>query len=799
MRIRMLLPAVLCTAIHAGASPATLTIAQNGRSDYVVVTRNNATDAEAEAARMLAETLTSITGADVRALKSDTPPPKAFVIALDPNGLAPGEIAIRTAGSRMVLLGSRTRDLMNVVYVFLEKLGCRWWAPWARSIPSAPNLSVAPLQLQAKPGFAIRHVGFRLAYDERWAARNRLNRDDAMYAGSSVHTFHDLVPGGDFKAHPEWFSMVDGQRLARGGQLCLANAELRGVVAARVRELLRARPEANIVSISQNDGGRFCQCDRCAVLYRRYGSISGANLEFVNAVARDLQSTAPEVIVETLAYRETLRPPAGIAAADNVAVRVACIECDRRIPLSSNDEYMKNLRQWRAITRHLYIWDYVADWTEYLRPLPNWFVLAANVATFRAAGVENLYEGGVVDTDGTELAELRAWVLAQLLWDPTLDGDAVVAEFLKGYYGASAAAPIAEYLQVLSAPGALEDVRSLRRGEALWRQAERSAAGEPELLWRVKQSHQAIRYVWLTRWAALRRAASQSHEPWPLDASRRLVAQQWGEVWKSHSPSGFHPLSTLGESNRMTPSEFVERLSTDTVPRRAFTRSLPRITAGMPAVGLSIAILICLVAMAVSTGIARIAACASLVLCLAAIGMMRWASLLTFRYAVFVLTATAVAAVVSLASIAGARRWLALFACVVAAGFVLPPFIDYTRARFFRTMPSKLQGARLNGANLDGVVLDGVRLRGATMIRTSLVKSFLNSADLEGVDLRGADLRDAMLLNASLRSADVRGASFDRAQVGDLTRTMFAGALYDDSTRLPAGMNPADWELVHHE
>ena len=34
-----------------------------------------------------------------------------------------------------------------------------------------------------------------------------------------------------------------------------------------------------------------------------------------------------------------------------------------------------------------------------------------------------------------EFGELRAWMIARLLWDPTLDGEDLLREFCDGYYG----------------------------------------------------------------------------------------------------------------------------------------------------------------------------------------------------------------------------------------------------------------------------------------------------------------------------------------------------------------------------
>ncbi len=46
------------------------------------------------------------------------------------------------------------------------------------------------------------------------------------------------------------------------------------------------------------------------------------------------------------------------------------------------------------------------------------------------------FEQGAYQSFGSEMSELRAWVLAQLLWNPVIKDDKrLIREFLEGYYG----------------------------------------------------------------------------------------------------------------------------------------------------------------------------------------------------------------------------------------------------------------------------------------------------------------------------------------------------------------------------
>ena len=51
---------------------------------------------------------------------------------------------------------------------------------------------------------------------------------------------------------------------------------------------------------------------------------------------------------------------------------------------------------------------------------------------------------------GGEFAELRAYLISKLLWNPDVNADSVMNDFLRGYYGA-AAKPIRAYIDEMKA------------------------------------------------------------------------------------------------------------------------------------------------------------------------------------------------------------------------------------------------------------------------------------------------------------------------------------------------------------
>jgi hypothetical protein len=74
-------------------------------------------------------------------------------------------------------------------------------------------------------------------------------------------------------------------------------------------------------------------------------------------------------------------------------------------------------------------------------------VLQPNIRFFRDRDIEMMFQQGSGNED-SEFHELRTYLIAKLLWNPDVDFDELMDEFLTGYYGA-AGIHIREYIETL--------------------------------------------------------------------------------------------------------------------------------------------------------------------------------------------------------------------------------------------------------------------------------------------------------------------------------------------------------------
>ncbi|MBN1489055.1 MAG: DUF4838 domain-containing protein [Phycisphaerae bacterium] len=551
------------TSIAAAAMP----IAENGEPQAIVVVAKDATEAEQYAARELAEVLPQITGATFEITGVTTSAAGRLLVGPDAARLAAADFStdelgeegliIRTVGTDLILAGGRPRGTLYAVYTFLQDtLGCRWWTPDVATIPHKPTLTIPELNIRFVPKLEYREPYWFTAFDADWAARNRCNGARPPLADKHggriqyegfVHTFYGLIPPDRyFEAHPEWFSEIDGQRKHEHAQLCLTNEAMRAELVRNLKARLRKNPQARIASVSQNDWHGNCQCSRCAAVDAEEGGPSGSLLRFVNAVAAEIEPEFPHVAISTLAYQYTRKPPKHVRARPNVIVRLCSIECSFSKPLEDerNAAFRDDIKGWSKMCERLYIWDYTTNFAHYILPHPNLRVLGPNIRFFVEHNVKGIFEQGAYQSPGSEMMELRAWVLARLLWDPSLDANALIDEFLDGYYG-PAAPHIRAYLAGIHdavdtsgdplgcyspTDAKFLSLATLSAGWAHLQAAEAAAADKPELLARVQVAQLPVLYAFLREWPRLRAEAKAAEAPWPVTRPKAALFEQWAAI-----------------------------------------------------------------------------------------------------------------------------------------------------------------------------------------------------------------------------------------------------------------------------
>ena len=403
---------------------------------------------------------------------------KAIIISEDKT-LDAEEWSIRSDGRNLLIRGGFPRGVHYGVAEFLEKFGgVRWFTPVNHRIPKVKIISVPDgREFRRKPAFPVQRLIVETTPGKLtnfFASMNKSSANSAIGSGPSLyhtrgigncHTFYKLT-----KAVPEnqkhllpLSSSGTRMRALNGvgpGQVCYSNKEFREFAKKEVAKWIRQQKEyikkhnldekshLKWIDLSQNDNTSHCECAPCKALIAKYGSVTGAQLEFIN----DIAAAFPQYMFQTFAYHRTITVPKNIRPRENVMIQFAFLSdgttyYDTIRPLSHpvNAQLVKWFNEWNKIVKYKAIWCYhrLYNMTEAF-PWPQccyWYI-AEDVRFYQKLGavkmfVETEYNGkGMVNPRAFH--DLHVYLVLKMMDDPERDAEKLIEEFFAYQYGPAA-------------------------------------------------------------------------------------------------------------------------------------------------------------------------------------------------------------------------------------------------------------------------------------------------------------------------------------------------------------------------
>lgn len=456
-----------------------LELVTNGVSDYVIIYGKEASLSEITAAKELQKYIEKISGAKLPIFIDDETMNEKEIIVGKTNREIVGDFqrdelgdegfVIRTSNDKLWLVGSEKRGTLYSVYTFLENyLGCRFYTEGCEKVPKMQTISLCEIREDKQiPQFIFRDVAWFSHVGTDISVKRKINfktwdRVLPEEVGGGIayakeeggHTFSIFInPEKYFEAHPEYFSMNEKGERVSDKQLCLTNPEVYQIVLSEVRRWLAEDPDANIISISQNDTEGPCLCENCMKVYEEEGgAYSGTLIRFVNAIAEDIAEDYPNVWVDTYAYTYTRKPPAKTKPAKNVHIRLCTIRCCFSHPYDSDCEdlspqtniydtkssFMEDWRDWANICDHIFMYDYSCNFQHFMMTFPNFSNMRRNCELFAKYHVMGVMNEGNSHSASAEFGELRGYLISKLLWEPNMSEERYyeyMEDFLEGVYG----------------------------------------------------------------------------------------------------------------------------------------------------------------------------------------------------------------------------------------------------------------------------------------------------------------------------------------------------------------------------
>ena len=253
-----------------------------------------------------------------------------------------------------------------------------------------------------------------------------------------AHTIYQLIGFGD--AGSENPCLTDEANLAKIEETFLANIT----------------PEHDHFWVGQNDSGSYCNCANCQAVYREEGCRGGTMFRLVNRLAKLAEEHGcGHVEIHTLAYDYTFKP-GKTKLEDSVVVYYAPVQSCTGHPYTSktcklNKSIEEQFAKWRENCSKMFVWDYSTNFKYSQTPMPITKVLRKNFNWFYENGVVGEFNNATSDEVG-KLAALKAYLIAELEWDPAMDEDTYqgkIAGFLDAYYGPGGNRYLGEYIGII--------------------------------------------------------------------------------------------------------------------------------------------------------------------------------------------------------------------------------------------------------------------------------------------------------------------------------------------------------------
>ena len=486
---------------YGGVEGTGFYLSQAGNSDYSIVIAKNASEYETFGAQELQTLFKEATGATLPIVTDDsvTYSQNAKVISIGDNafqkasGITVDFSVFKNAGNRVVskgssviLLGGSDRGSLYAVYDFLSTLvDYEYYEEFAYTIKRNATLELPVLDEKNIPAFDealfsdySHYISTGKHYYNAWRQRFHYSETASALAG---HTAAQLIPLDTYyEKHPEWFSSAGDD-----WQLCYTNEEMMLEYIERCKYYIETHPLANEITLTENDINSWCTCASCTQVLRSYDLYDGdgkllmaapnslTGVIFKSRVADALDKWLAEEYPErhytyvTYAYFQQRTPPVyrdpktgefivlTNGKADdplksvnpNLRFQVAAIEATRNLSWEDNTSQGEELKRWAKVSPNAIVYEYPQDAANVLLPFDGLHVHADNIRYAYSLGHQAYKYQGNHNTQSGGFYDLRKYVTSKLCWDPTLDVDTLVNNYLKVTCG-PAAPYMAEVLTV---------------------------------------------------------------------------------------------------------------------------------------------------------------------------------------------------------------------------------------------------------------------------------------------------------------------------------------------------------------
>ena len=333
----------------------------------------------------------------------------------------------RTSDGGYYLAAKDERTMTWLVYQFIKMAG--------NEDPSIEDDDLPPLLLSGMDTV----VTFPFAYRDLYMPANQNEDNTYLLALNNLEMDwgiwgHNLarVLGGNGDSQYGMVNM-DQEMFARANgiqyqnQFCFSSDKLMDRTVQYIMDNYGDGTNHHVnITIGPNDNDVVCLCRRCETAGNTLHNATPALVNFVERLAMRF----PGHTFFIPGYSTTAALPNHILPA-NVGVFLSAIDYPRKYDDADSPEaraFFNRLNAWKAITKHIYVWDYVCNFDDYLSPFPVLYVMQNRFRRYRDEGVQGIFLNGSGYFYSLQ-QELYCLVLSSLLINPDADIDRLVNDY----------------------------------------------------------------------------------------------------------------------------------------------------------------------------------------------------------------------------------------------------------------------------------------------------------------------------------------------------------------------------------
>ncbi|MBQ9175963.1 MAG: DUF4838 domain-containing protein [Bacteroidaceae bacterium] len=235
---------------------------------------------------------------------------------------------------------------------------------------------------------------------------NNLDTDWGLWG----HKLSSVLP----EHHSQTVYASSGSELLRE-QFCFTSPMLFDYIVKYIDDYY-GEDDTNRFAILPNDNSIVCQCADCRECGNTESDASPAVYQLINKLAQRF----PNHMFYASYYRTTRKLPQQHLP-QNAGVLISTMGFPLS-PVETQQEtnFIQLLHNFHEKCNHIYIWDYINNFDDYLTPFPLFSIMQHRLQIYARGGVDGVFLNGS-GTDYSSFSPLRTHILALMLQNPDID------------------------------------------------------------------------------------------------------------------------------------------------------------------------------------------------------------------------------------------------------------------------------------------------------------------------------------------------------------------------------------------